>query len=106
MKVKLRIHPQMAYPSFLMFCLILVHTNSKNKECGNVQASEDLDGIPDVVSDPLTHLEEDFPLRPELMGHLIPHQVNVWIGAAKEGDIHGSPHLINKIIYLKTTLSG
>lgn len=30
-------------------------------------------------------LSHDFPAVPEVLGSLVPHQVNLWIGAAPEG---------------------
>ena len=30
-------------------------------------------------------LSHDFPMVPEVLGNLVPHQVNLWIGAAPEG---------------------
>ena len=42
-------------------------------------------GCPRVVSQLLERLQHDFPLVPEVLGNLVPHQVNLWIGAAPEG---------------------
>ncbi len=33
-------------------------------------------------------LQGDFPAVPEILGNLVPHQVNPWIGAAPEGADH------------------
>ena len=40
---------------------------------------------PKVVSQLLERLQQDFPVMPEVLGNLVPHQVNLWIGAAPEG---------------------
>ena len=41
--------------------------------------------MPKVVSPLLERLQQDFPAVPEVLGNLVPHQVNLWIGAAPEG---------------------
>ena len=41
--------------------------------------------MPKVVSQLLERLQQDFPVVPELLGNLVPHQINLWIGAAPEG---------------------
>lgn len=43
------------------------------------------DGFSELLSSPLTHLSEDFGFRPKLLGHLIPHQVNLWLGSSEKG---------------------
>lgn len=48
------------------------------------------DGIPDVVCPPVSHLQNDFPMRPKLMGALVPHQINMWMGTAAEGWLFAS----------------
>ena len=45
------------------------------------------DGHAEVVASPLTELcaAGDLPLQPALMGHLVPQQLNLWMGAAQQG---------------------
>ena len=43
------------------------------------------DGHPESCSGLLHLLRDDFPLRPALLGGLVPHQVNLWMGAAPSG---------------------
>ena len=50
------------------------------------------DGYPECLGQPLTLLAADFPLRPKLMGGLLPQQINIWMGAAKNG---AATHLSN-----------
>ena len=51
-----------------------------------VQPAWDEDNrVPKVVSPLLERLQPDFPVVPEVLGNLVPHQVNLWIGAAPEG---------------------
>lgn len=38
------------------------------------------DDRPDIMSSPVTELQGDFPLRPALLGHLVPQNVNLWMG--------------------------
>lgn len=45
------------------------------------------DGYPECLGPPLDHLTADFPLQPLLTGHLLPQQVNMWMGLAKDGEL-------------------
>ena len=38
--------------------------------------------MPKVLSQLLERLQQDFSVVPEVLGSLVPHQVNLWIGAA------------------------
>ncbi|CAM9479833.1 unnamed protein product [Chrysoparadoxa australica] len=49
--------------------------------------SVSIDGRPGIISPPLSLLKEDFPLRPSLMGGLIPQNINLWMGCTR----HGAP---------------
>ena len=49
--------------------------------------------VPKVLGRLLEKLQHDFPAVPQVLSNLVPHQVNLWIGAAPEGtdctsDIH------------------
>ena len=60
-----------------------------------VQAGMDADGHPRVMGLPVKELKGDFPLRPECMGNLVPQQVNLWMGAAPNGQLRYIPcHLL------------
>ena len=50
-----------------------------------VQVLFDGAGYPNLLAAPLTELQADMPQRPALMGNLIPQQINLWMGAAQEG---------------------
>lgn len=51
------------------------------------------DGQPELFAPPVAQLASDFPLQPTLLGNLVPHQVNLWMGAAPSGE---TPcHLLN-----------
>jgi len=41
------------------------------------------DGLPALYGEPVARLAADVPLRPALLGNLVPHQLNVWMGAAQ-----------------------
>lgn len=45
------------------------------------------DGYPECLGPPLDNLASDFPLQPSLTGHLLPQQVNMWMGLAKNGEL-------------------
>ena len=47
------------------------------------------DCIPAVMAEPLTSLATDFPLRPALLGDLVPQAVNLWMGHAPDGASSG-----------------
>jgi len=42
-------------------------------------------GLPELYAAPLSHLAGDVPLRPRLLGNLVPHQLNLWMGASQNG---------------------
>ncbi|ESO06307.1 hypothetical protein HELRODRAFT_160471 [Helobdella robusta] len=50
-------------------------------------------GMPEsIMSEPLISLKNDFPIRPKLLGHLIPHQISLWQGFSKNGSSSGLHH--------------
>ena len=53
------------------------------------------DGIPAVMAEPLKSLAADFPLRPALLGNLVPQAVNLWMGHAPDGASSGQ-HLVHQ----------
>ena len=46
---------------------------------------------PPIISPPLSYLLHDFPLRPQLMGNLIPQNMNLWMGHTKTGKLSIPP---------------
>jgi hypothetical protein len=50
------------------------------------------DDYPEVLAPPLTQLATDFPLRPRLMGVLVPQQINIWAGATGAGGSSSGLH--------------
>ena len=46
-------------------------------------------GFPSVMAEPLLALAADFPLRPALLGNLVPEAVNLWMGHAPDGASSG-----------------
>eukprot|EP01026_Neomeris_dumetosa_P052198 TRINITY_DN460_c2_g1_i6.p1 TRINITY_DN460_c2_g1~~TRINITY_DN460_c2_g1_i6.p1 ORF type:complete len:475 (+),score=86.72 TRINITY_DN460_c2_g1_i6:96-1520(+) len=65
----------------------------------NMQIPEE-DGHPQLFQAPLTYLRSDFCLRPELLGNLIPQQLNLWWGAAKHGSSTGLHHDFHDNLYV------
>eukprot|EP00457_Paulinella_chromatophora_P005772 gb/GEZN01005789.1/.p1 GENE.gb/GEZN01005789.1/~~gb/GEZN01005789.1/.p1 ORF type:complete len:559 (-),score=100.58 gb/GEZN01005789.1/:76-1728(-) len=59
----------------------------------------DKDGPLALFSSPLTELRGDFPLRPSLLGGLIPWQLNVWIGNNRHGTSTGLHHDFHDNLY-------
>jgi len=41
------------------------------------------DDRPDIMTPPVTQLQGYFPLRPTIMGHLIPQNLNIWMGQSQ-----------------------
>ncbi|KAL3810313.1 hypothetical protein ACHAXA_002568 [Cyclostephanos tholiformis] len=58
------------------------------------------DGRPDLMSPLMEPLKDDFPLRPLLMGHLVPQNINMWIGNSKEGTSSGLHHDYHDNLYI------
>lgn len=53
-----------------------------------------------ITSNPVTQLMGDFPLRPALMGHLVPQNFNIWMGRSKEGTSSGLHHDYHDNLYI------
>ncbi len=62
--------------------------------------TRDPDGRPEIISPPLTLLADDFPLRPALMGHLVPASLNLWMGNSREGSMSGLHHDYHDNLYV------
>lgn len=64
--------------------------------------TEDYEGsdLPALLASPLTRLADDFPLRPRLFAPLVPYQLNVWLGQAKDGASSGLHHDFHDNLYL------
>ena len=61
-------------------------TTSPKQPCvACIQVGCDCAGHPNLLAAPLTELQADIPLRPALMGNLVPQQINLWVGAAQAG---------------------
>ena len=55
----------------------------------SVQVKIASDGHPELFAAPVVQLATDFPLRPLLLGNLVPHQINMWTGVAPSGKLQG-----------------
>ena len=60
------------------------------------------DGRPDLMSPFMKALSNDFSLRPQLMGNLIPQNINMWIGNSsnKDGTSSGLHHDYHDNLYI------
>ncbi|KAJ3124593.1 DnaJ sub C member 7 [Nowakowskiella sp. JEL0407] len=66
-------------------------SDESNESDGNLvpETEKERDIADDFLSfcqQPLSALINDFPIRPELLGNLIPQQVNLWMGSAPESE--------------------
>ncbi len=64
----------------------------------DVEANED--GQPDLMAPFMKALKEDFPLRPKIMGNLIPQNLNLWFGNNKDGASSGLHHDYHDNLYI------
>lgn len=48
----------------------------------------------------MTQLEGDYPLRPSLMGSLVPQNLNIWMGRSQEGTSSGLHHDYHDNLYV------
>jgi hypothetical protein len=61
----------------------------------------DSNGRPDLMSPLMKHLRHDFPLRPLLMGNLIPQNINMWMGGnTNDGASSGLHHDYHDNLYI------
>lgn len=58
------------------------------------------DGRPEIMAPFVKKLQLDFPLRPKLMGHLIPQNINMWMGNSKHGSSSGLHHDYHDNLYI------
>ncbi|KAK9821569.1 hypothetical protein WJX81_005489 [Elliptochloris bilobata] len=66
------------------------------------QAAVGADGHAECVASPLAELcaAGDLPLRPALMGNLVPQQLNLWMGTTQTGASSGLHHDFHDNLYL------
>jgi hypothetical protein len=64
----------------------------------DVQANSD--GRPELISPLMKSLSNDFPLRPLLMGNLVPQNINMWLGNSKDGTSSGLHHDYHDNLYI------
>jgi hypothetical protein len=64
-------------------------------------AAEDADNFPALLTPPLDTLtRQGLPLRPAVMGNLIPQAINLWLGCAREGSSSGLHHDYHDNLYV------
>ena len=63
----------------------------------DVEANED--GRPDLMAPFMKRFQDDFPLRPLLMGNLVPQNINIWMGNNSEGASSGLHHDYHDNLY-------
>lgn len=62
--------------------------------------SEEDTATPKLLAEPVLSLQKDFPLQPELLGHLVPYQISLWQGFARDGASSGLHHDFHDNLYL------
>lgn len=76
----------------------------RGKDCAHYLTTQDLEydeeGRPEIVSAPVKQLAGDFPWRPEIMGHLIPQNANVWLGRSTVRTSSGLHHDFHDNLYI------
>ncbi|CAK4086168.1 unnamed protein product [Aphanomyces euteiches] len=65
----------------------------------DVQA-DPVTGRPQLMAPFVQALSGDFPVSPELMGHLIPQNINIWMGLSKDGSTSGLHHDYHDNLYI------
>lgn len=58
------------------------------------------DGHPEALAPPALSLAQDVPLRPALLGRLVPQQINLWMGCAPDGASSGLHHDFHDNLYI------
>lgn len=58
------------------------------------------DGRPELMAPFVAKLQQDFPLRPTLLGHLVPQNINLWMGNNKDGSSSGLHHDYHDNLYI------
>jgi hypothetical protein len=58
------------------------------------------EGQPDITSSPITELLKDIPIRPEIMGNLIPQNINLWMGQSSRPTTSGLHHDFHDNLYI------
>ena len=62
-------------------------------------ADVDFDGHPKLLTPPLAQLP-GLPVRPRIMGALVPHAINLWLGASVDGTSSGLHHDFHDNLYV------
>lgn len=65
----------------------------------DVEADEH-DGRPELMAPFVARLQDDFPLQPALLGHLVPQNINIWMGNNKDGSSSGLHHDYHDNLYI------
>jgi hypothetical protein len=66
-------------------------------------SAEDLalkERIKDLLPSPVHSLVQHLPLRPQIVGKLVPQQINVWMGKSNEGSSSGLHHDFHDNLYI------
>nr|CCA17920.1 ion channel putative [Albugo laibachii Nc14] len=87
---------QMSFHSFLQ----LVERGDTLHYLTTQDVEEGESGRPELMAPFVQRLRNDFPIRPALMGNLIPQNINVWMGHARNGASSGLHHDYHDNMYI------
>lgn len=87
----------------IQLCSFLHQLSNGNKELylTTQDAAEDADGFPELLTAPLRGLlGEGLPLRPAVMGNMVPQALNLWMGCSGAGSSSGLHHDFHDNLYV------
>ncbi|KAL3792917.1 hypothetical protein ACHAW5_006824 [Stephanodiscus triporus] len=86
--------------SFRRFLHLIIDRGDDRHYLTTQDVEANSDGRPDLMSPLMKSLKNDFPLRPVLMGNLVPQNINMWIGNSKDGTSSGLHHDYHDNLYI------
>lgn len=86
--------------NFLRFLELMINDNDEMHYLTTQDVPTNSDGKPDLMSPLMKELKTDFPLRPKLMGNLVPQNINLWMGNAANGASSGLHHDYHDNLYI------
>ena len=80
--------------------LELVHQGDEMHYLTTQDVESNEDGRPDLMAPFMKTLQKCFPLRPKLMGNLVPQNINLWMGNSVDGASSGLHHDYHDNLYI------
>lgn len=79
--------------------LDVIETGDSNHYLTTQDVLADDDGRPDLMAPFMKCLQADFPLRPKIVGSLVPQNINLWMGNSRDGASSGLHHDYHDNLY-------